>query len=230
MKQQYIGYVRVSTSRQGQSGLGLEAQKAAIEGYISTVSGNLVEIVTEVQSGAKEDRKGLERALLQCELTGSVLVVAKLDRLSRNFSQIARLLEMTTVRIICADSPNDDQFVLRIKAAVAAEERQKISDRTKAALTAKKAAGFKLGNPNIREIRNSDLTKANKARKQRTDEWQLKMYRMIQCIEGFEAMSVRKIAVELNESGYKTQKGKAFTHTQVHRILKTGKEFASAHA
>lgn len=223
MKRNYIGYVRVSTAKQGQSGLGLQAQRDAVMSYVGDVGGHLVDTVTEVQSGAKEDRTGLEQALLQCELTGSTLVVAKLDRLSRNFSQIAKLLEMTYVRIICADSPNDDSFVLRIKAAVAAEERQKISERTRAALAAKKKAGFKLGNPNIRKIRNSNLTNANEVRKQRSNDWQLKMYRMIQEVECYESLSIRKLAHTLNDKGYKTQKGCAFSQTQVYRILKTGK-------
>lgn len=139
----YIAYYRVSTQRQGQSGLGLEAQQAAVAAY------NIVASYTEVESGKRNDRPKLAEALDECKRTGATLLIAKLDRLARNVHFITGLLE-SGVPLVAADMPEADRTFLQMAAVFAEWEARKISERTKAALAAKKARGFKLGTPNPR--------------------------------------------------------------------------------
>ncbi|MBF0160256.1 MAG: recombinase family protein [Magnetococcales bacterium] len=149
-----VGYLRVSTLEQGKSGLGLDAQRAAIERYAESENHTIIGWFQDVMSGKVDNRPELEKALKTCRIYRAKLVVAKLDRLSRNMSTIVTLLakykteDKKESRIVAADSPNDSTFMLHIKATVAQDEREKISERTKAALQQKKARGFTLGNPN----------------------------------------------------------------------------------
>ena len=138
---EYVAYYRVSTQRQGQSGLGLEAQIAAVDHY------NIVASFREIESGRKCDRPGLEAALALCKERGATLLIAKLDRLARNVHFVTGLLE-SRVPIVAADMPNADRTFLQMVAVFAEWEAAKISERTKAALKAAKARGVKLGSPN----------------------------------------------------------------------------------
>jgi len=137
---QYVAYYRVSTQRQGQSGLGLDAQRHAIAGY------DIIAEFTEVESGKKADRPELAQALALAKETGSTLLIAKLDRLARNVHFITGLLE-AGVPIVCADMPEADRTFLQMAAVFAEWEGRRISERTKAALAAAKQRGIKLGSP-----------------------------------------------------------------------------------
>jgi len=137
----FIVYYRVSTQRQGQSGLGLEAQKHACAHY------DIVAEYTEIESGKKSNRPELAKALAHAKKIGATLLIAKLDRLSRNVHFITGLLE-AGVPITCADMPEADRTFLQMAAVFAEWEGRRISKRTKAALAAAKRRGIKLGSPN----------------------------------------------------------------------------------
>lgn len=139
----YIAYLRVSTQRQGVSGLGLEAQRASVRAFL-TSQDVVVEEFVEVESGRKNDRPKLHAALAVAKREGATLLIAKLDRLARNVAFIANLLE-AGVEIAAVDLPQANRFVLHIMAAVGEQEGKAISERTKAALAAAKARGTKLG-------------------------------------------------------------------------------------
>jgi DNA invertase Pin-like site-specific DNA recombinase len=142
-----VAYYRVSTEGQGRSGLGLEAQREAVGSLCRNRGWNIVAEFTEVESGKRDDRPELERAMHRAKVTGGVLVIAKLDRLSRSAAMITRLQEEGT-RFIAANMPEACELTVGMLAVVAREERKAISERTKAALAAAKARGAKLGNPN----------------------------------------------------------------------------------
>jgi DNA invertase Pin-like site-specific DNA recombinase len=143
-----IGYRRVSTAKQGQSGLGLDAQDAAIQALCSSRGLTLVESFTEVESGKNDERPQLALALAKARKLRGILVIAKLDRLGRRVSFISALMESGTP-FMCADAPDDEPFIQHIKASFAEEEARKISQRTKAALAQTKARGVVLGNPKL---------------------------------------------------------------------------------
>jgi DNA invertase Pin-like site-specific DNA recombinase len=140
----FVAYYRVSTARQGRSGLGLDAQREAVRIFMGGSEAALAEAFTEVESGKNADRPQLARALDACRLTGSVLVIAKLDRLSRD-AHFLLGLEKAGVEFVAADMPNANRLTVRLMAVIAQEEREMISARTKAALAAAKARGRKLG-------------------------------------------------------------------------------------
>lgn len=146
MTKTLIGYRRVSTREQGRSGLGLEAQTAAVEAYAATRGAQIAGWYEDVLSGAERARPGLESALGACKKQHARLIVAKLDRLSRDVEVIAGL--MNRVDFGCADMPDADRFQLHVYAALAEQERKAIGQRTRAALAAAKRRGVKLGNPN----------------------------------------------------------------------------------
>ena len=140
----FVAYYRVSTDRQGMSGLGLDAQRQAVATHIGQAE--LVAEFTEVESGRKNDREQLALALSLAKRTKSMLVIAKLDRLARNVHFISGLLE-SGVPFVCADMPEADRTFLQMMAVFAEWEARKISERTKAALAQVKAKGRKLGSP-----------------------------------------------------------------------------------
>jgi DNA invertase Pin-like site-specific DNA recombinase len=141
-----VAYYRVSTQKQGRSGLGLEAQQVAVEAFCQTHGLTLDSSFTEVESGKRSDRPELAKAFAKARRVRGVVLIAKLDRLARDVHFVAGLIKQGTP-FICVDAANDDTFVLHIKASVAQEEAQKISTRTKDALAAAKARGVRLGNP-----------------------------------------------------------------------------------
>jgi DNA invertase Pin-like site-specific DNA recombinase len=145
MRGRFIAYYRVSTDKQGKSGLGLAAQRKAVADYLNGGSWELIGEFTEVESGKRDDRPQLERAIAACKKHRARLIIAKLDRLSRNLAFIATLMERK-VDFICCDNPHATKFNLHILAAVAEFERDAISKRTVEALAAAKARGKTLGN------------------------------------------------------------------------------------
>ena len=137
----FVAYLRVSTGKQGRSGLGLEAQREAVRHFVASHGGKIIapEFV-EVETGKRNDRPHLENALKRCRLTGATLVVAKLDRLSRNAAFLMTLRD-SGVRFVAADLPEANTMTVGVMAVVAQHEREAISQRTKAALGAAKARG-----------------------------------------------------------------------------------------
>src|SRR5262249_54816414 len=142
----FVAYYRVSTDRQGQSGLGLEGQQKAVMDYLNGGARELVSEFVEVESGKRADRPELARALEACRKHKCKLVIAKLDRLSRNLAFIATLMN-SGVEFVAVDNPHANKLTIHILAAVAEHEREAISERTKAALAAAKARGKRLGTP-----------------------------------------------------------------------------------
>ena len=220
----FIAYYRVSTTKQGQSGLGLEAQQAAVADYLKSNAGDLITEYTEVQSGSKDDRPELQAALRQCRLTGATLLIAKLDRLSRNRSFLMSVQD-SSVQFVAVDMPEANHFTVGLMACLADYERQLISERTKAALKAAKARGVKLGNPRLSEVRPTDTTKARQAKiikaKQRNAEMVEIINEMVEAMrpDQRDCVSLRTLASLLNDAGYKTARGKEWHPTSVSRLL-----------
>ena len=220
---EFVTYLRVSTDRQGKSGLGLEAQRAAVAAHVLG-RGEVVAEFVEVESGKRADRPQLALALAEAKRAGAVLLIAKLDRLARNVAFIANLLE-SGVEVTAADMPEANRFVLHIMAAVAEHEARAISDRTKAALEAAKARGVKLGasNPAIQASLAGAKAKSAHTRKVQADQHAANVLPIIQQIaEG--GASLRQIAAALNERGIKTARGGLWHAATVRNILARKKE------
>lgn len=225
----FVTYLRVSTERQGQSGLGLEAQRAAVAAHVLG-RGEVVAEFVEVESGKRSDRPELARALSEAKRAGAVLLIAKLDRLARNVAFIANLLE-SGVEVTAADMPEANRFLLHVMAAVAEHEAQAISDRTKAALAAAKARGVKLGwsiPERVFEQRQAAKKGAavNKARALTHAENVLPVIEQIRA----GGASLRQIAAELNARGITTARGGKWYATTVRNIItaKNGAEAVAA--
>jgi DNA invertase Pin-like site-specific DNA recombinase len=144
----FVAYYRVSTDKQGQSGLGLDGQRQAVMNYLNGGPWRLVAEHTEVESGKRNARPELQKALAACRRHKAKLCIAKLDRLSRNLAFIATLMD-SGVEFVATDNPHANKLTIHILAAVAEHEREAISQRTKAALAAAKARGKKLGGRNV---------------------------------------------------------------------------------
>jgi len=144
MQKCFISYIRVSDPKQEKSGLGLSAQRQAITDYLAAHGGELIAEVQEVQSGGRDNRPELQRALSLCRQHNAALLLPKLDRLSRRVSFISKLME-SNIKLVVADMPNASDFSLHVYAALAQEERRLIGERTRKALAAAKAKGTKLG-------------------------------------------------------------------------------------
>lgn len=163
----FVAYLRVSTVRQGESGLGLEAQRTAVEAFARQHGGAIVASYVEVETGKRSDRPELARALCAARKAKATLLIAKLDRLARNVAFIANLMD-AGIEFLACDQPFASRLTLHILAAVAEDEARRISERTKAALQAAKARGRKLGSPiaaktvaNARAARSAYAAKAN---------------------------------------------------------------------
>lgn len=210
-----IVYLRVSTAEQGRSGLGLEAQAAAALRFIASSGWTLAGEYTEVASGRVDERPVLEDAIAECHRTGAVLVVAKLDRLSRRLSFIAKLLE-SNLRLVAVDLGKEaDLLTVQIMAVVAETEARKISERTSAALQALKARGVKLGNPNWKPA----LAAAAKVRTAKADAFAVQMGPVLDEIRSkTHVRTYAELADCLNRLGYKTRRGSMF-HPSTTRAL-----------
>jgi len=215
-----IAYYRVSTAKQGRSGLGLEAQQHAVNEYLKSSGADLVAEFQEVESGSKDNRPELQKALRKCRLTGATLLIAKLDRLSRNRRFLMELSD-SSIRFVCCDMPEANNFTVGLLACLADYERQLISERTKAALQAAKARGVVLGNPNLELVRNQDTTNARKARMEQTQARRAEIREVIGEIEqdAGESLSSRAMAARLNDAGYTTSTGGQWSNMAVLRVL-----------
>jgi DNA invertase Pin-like site-specific DNA recombinase len=210
----FVAYYRVSTDRQGKSGLGLDAQREAVMNYLDGGRWTLVDEFTEVESGKRNDRPELERALAACKRQKAKLVIAKLDRLSRNLAFIATLMD-SGVEFVAVDNPHANKLTVHILAAVAQHEREIISTRTSAALKAAKARGKRLGNPKLSEARK----RANRARTEKADRYSANVLPVISEIQGSGVKSLRGIARALAARGVRTARGGEWTAVQVSDIL-----------
>jgi DNA invertase Pin-like site-specific DNA recombinase len=210
----FVAYLRVSTTKQGIDGLGIAAQEQAIKAY----NGNVIATFTEVESGKKKDRPELAKALEQCNLTGSTLIVAKLDRLSRDPDFLGTLMKSGTDFIAC-DMPEANKFMIRIMAALAEKEREMISERTKAALRAAKARGVKLGNPNLTtEGRQRGSSVGVQRMRDIADRNAERVLPSIQALQA-RGLNLRGIAAELNAMSVQTPRGKQWTAMAVKNAL-----------
>ena len=209
-------YLRVSSQDQGRSGLGLEAQQRDIDLFLANYADTPYEVLetfVEVQSGKDDDRPQLDAAIDLAKKRGAVLVVSKLDRLSRRVSFIATLMEDKALEFKVAQMPYADKFQLHIYACLAEQERDFISQRTKAALAAAKARGQKLGAP-VHHLAN--LSKA------RSDKATADASRVASVILPLrrQGASLREICDALNQTGIKTQRGGKFHPSLVSRMIK----------
>lgn len=217
--EKYVAYLRVSTQKQGFSGLGLEAQKEIIKKFLQTK--NHIAEFTEVESGRKTDRPKLKDVLALCRTTGATLIVAKLDRLARNVSFLSNLLE-SDVDIVFCDFPQANKMVLHILAAISQYEAELTASRTKAALQAKKARGEKLGNPehlmdkHEQAIAKSNQTNSDKAKNNPNNKRAVAFLKVMISQD----KSLQEMTNILNNEGFVTAKGCRFVPATVKRLIK----------
>jgi DNA invertase Pin-like site-specific DNA recombinase len=214
----FVAYYRVSTDKQGASGLGLEAQQAAVQAYLNGGTWKLVAEFTEIESGKRSDRPKLAEALVACKRRRATLVIAKLDRLARKVHFISGLME-SGVDFVCADCPNDDRFMLHIRAAIAEDEARKISQRTKAALQAAKTRGIRLGG--YRGGPPPDKTACEASldiRRAKASEFAAEISATVAEIEACGITSANAVATELNRRGYRAPRGGEWRAQQVLRL------------
>ncbi|MCC4290643.1 recombinase family protein [Vreelandella aquamarina] len=218
----YVAYYRVSTQQQSRSGLGLSAQRQAVNDYLAQYGGEVIAEFQEVESGKKADRPQFHHAADYAELAQATLLVAKLDRLSRDLHFITGL-QKRGIRFTLCDLPDVDQLTIHILAAMAQHEAKMISQRTRLALNAAKQRGTVLGNPDIDAIRHSDTQTATQHRTQRQAHWKQRIQRVIQHVEQDEGLSSgTAIAHALNQRGLTTYEGKPFTSATISRLRREG--------
>lgn len=216
----FVSYLRVSTARQGRSGLGLDAQRAAVQRLVTEHGGRIVapEFI-EVESGADDDRPQLEAAFKRCRQSGATLCIAKLDRLSRSAAFLMKLQE-AGVKFLAADAPYADDTVVGVLAVMARKEREAISDRTKQALAAAKRRGVVLGGYRKNAPDISKYTKrATEARVSAAVEWAEEWREMFAPLVKA-GLSCAAIAAHLNSEGCQTRAGAEWAPAQVHRTVK----------
>jgi DNA invertase Pin-like site-specific DNA recombinase len=216
-----VAYYRVSTAQQGRSGLGLDAQRRAVAELCEAKGLALIAEHTEVESGKRNDRPEFSAALQRAKLAGAILVVAKLDRLSRD-AAFTLNLRNSGVEFLCADNPDVNRLTIGLLAVINEDERERISERTRAALQAAKARGTKLGNPNgAAALRRAG--KGNKAaleaRKRAVDERCKELAGEIERLRSRGAKSLREIAEGLNERGIEAPRGGPWHPSGVSRLL-----------
>lgn len=221
----FVAYLRVSTDKQGRSGLGLEGQTAAIRAFLGPADRLLEPPYLEIESGRNSDRPKLREALTRCRKTGATLLIAKLDRLARSVRFIAALMEEGVPFVAC-DMPSATPFMLHVYAAVAEEEARAIGRRTKVALAAAKARGVKLGGDRgYRPATPPDHVAGSKAAAEaRTRTADHAAHGLTEAIEEVRAglggaSSLHAIARGLTERGIATARGGAWTATAVRRVL-----------
>jgi DNA invertase Pin-like site-specific DNA recombinase len=216
----YVAYARVSTARQGKSGLGLEAQQAAINAFLREGDRLLTPPFVEVESGKRNDRPELDKALNRCKLTGATLLVAKLDRLSRNAAFLLTLRD-SGVGFVAADMPDANNLTVGIMALVAQQEREAISKRTKEALAAAKASGKLLGGWRGGPV--VDHQRGVAARQEKAAAFNARVGQAIAELQTQGVNGLAAIAEGLNEQGVLTSRGGRWQATQVARVLAANK-------
>jgi DNA invertase Pin-like site-specific DNA recombinase len=216
----FVAYYRVSTQRQGQSGLGLAAQREAVREFLSGGPWQLVAEYTEIESGRRNDRPKLVAALAACRIHGATLVVAKIDRLSRNAAFLLTLRD-SGVEFIAADMPQANRLTVGVLAIVAEHEREASSARTRAALAAAKARGVRLGNPAHlnKSARHLGAIASVRVRRKQADQRATDLAPSIEELRRAGATSLRALAHGLNERALPAPRGGLWTAAQVRRLL-----------
>lgn len=212
---QYVSYLRVSTKRQGESGLGIEAQNTAVNNFLGLEDQLLAEY-RETESGKKDERPMLMKAIEQCKQTGATLLIARLDRLSRNAAFIFTLRN-ANIQFKCIDVPEASHLTIGILAVLAEDERIRISQRTHLALKELKAKGVQLGKP--KNLTDYSRQRSIEVRQQDAldNENNRRATALITSMRS-ESISYQKIAEKLNTSGFRTRNGKQFTAIGVKRL------------
>lgn len=206
----YVAYYRVSTPRQGQSGLGLEAQQKAIELYLGSHKTSIIAEFTDVESGSKKNRSELNKALKMCKKERAILIIAKLDRLTRNVHFVTGLME-SKVKFVAADVPHANKLMIHLMAAFAEHEQEMISQRTREALQAARARGVKLGS------NGKNLAALNK---KKADEFALKMKPILEGLNEKGFLSNRAMVKALNNRKIKSATGKQWHLQTLYSVIK----------
>jgi DNA invertase Pin-like site-specific DNA recombinase len=226
----HVAYYRVSTAKQGRSGLGLDAQKEAVRHHLNGGSWELLEEFKEIESGKRDtNRPKLQEALRLCKLTGATLIVAKLDRLSRDAAFLLTL-QNSGARFIAADMPDATNTTVGIMAIIAQQEREAISARTKAALAAAKARGVALGGYRGHPLPAGEAAQASaKVRSEKASNRANEVYGFIVQARAAGAVSLRQIAAALTERQIETPRGGAsWQASQVKAVLDRAERAQSA--
>jgi DNA invertase Pin-like site-specific DNA recombinase len=210
----FIAYYRVSTDKQGRSGLGLEAQQRTVRDNVRVWAGELAAEFTEVESGKRNDRPQLAAALAACRKQRAVLCIAKLDRLARNVAFIANLMD-SGVDFVAVDMPNANRLTLHVMAAFAEHEREAISARTKAALAAARARGVRLGAPDP----SSAGAVGRERLRGRADRFAANVLPIVEEIRRAGASTFTAIAEALNARGVRTARGGQWHAATVRNVL-----------
>lgn len=217
-----LSYIRVSTARQGASGLGLEGQNAAIKAFAKSRKATITKTFTEVESGRNNDRPELAKAIKEARLTGSTLVIARLDRLGRNAAFLMKLRD-SGVDFVCADMPEANAMTVGMMALVAEYEATVLSERIKAALRATKERGTVLGNPNgaaaLRRAQRGN-TDAVKTIKKHADARAADLADTLEDLEQSGFKTLQQQANELNKRGIKTARGGRWHPSSVANLRK----------
>jgi DNA invertase Pin-like site-specific DNA recombinase len=220
MQKRFVSYYRVSTKRQGESGLGLDAQKEAVRRFIG--DGDLVAEFQEVESGGRDDRPALEAALRECRLRRATLVIAKLDRLARSVAFISRLME-DKVDFVAVDLPHANTFTVHVMAASAEFERKMISERTVAALAAAKARGVRLGGKraghDIRHFSGLGRSRSIASRQADAKRFADDTTPVVRQVQAEGTRSLAGIADSLNLRGIPAPRGGSWSANQVRRLM-----------
>lgn len=212
----YIAYLRVSTDKQGEHGHGISAQRQAIWNYLGAHGGEPLEEYVEVESGKRNDRPALQKAISRCKMSRATLIIAKLDRLSRNLAFIANLMD-AGIDFVACDNPYANKLTIHILAAIAEHEREMISRRTKEALAAAKAKGIKLGGFRGTALTDELRHNALSARRAKSREYSANVAPLIQkrLEDGY---SLNAIAKFLNQQKIVTVRGGKWTAKSVSRV------------
>lgn len=223
-EKEYIAYYRVSTKEQGNSGLGLEAQRVDTLRFVDNCESCIINSYCEVESGKNDSRPELKKAIAECKSSGATLLIANLSRLSRNASFIFSLRD-AGIKFVCVDMPEANSLTIGLMAVLVQDERERISKRTKKALAQKKAQGYKLGSPigftkgsrdkAIKTKRNNALVNTNSTRAKK----QIKNFLRLSILDEVK-VSNKSVCAELNEQGLRTTQGKEFTPNNVRYLLK----------
>jgi DNA invertase Pin-like site-specific DNA recombinase len=214
MKGKFVAYYRVSTTKQGVNGLGMEAQRDAVRTYLNGGNWKLIAEFAEVETGKHNNREELVKAIALCRKEKAKLLIAKLDRLARNAAFLLNLRD-SGVDFIAVDMPHADKFTVGIMALVAEKERDMISQRTKDGLAVARKRGIKLGNPRPMKA----VKRALAVKKERADAYAANLAGVIREIQDAHVKSLRGIARCLNARGFKTPNGKTFQPQSVKNLI-----------
>lgn len=213
----YIAYYRVSRKEQGISGLGLSAQRTSVTNFVKNQEGTIIQEFTEIETGTnKRERIEIHRAIELAKIEGAILVIAKLDRLSRNVNFVSSLMD-AGIEFVAVDMPSANHFTIHIFSALAEQEAKLISSRTRLALAELKKKGIALGNPkNLNDEARAKGTQKVKENAINNDRNRQAQSIIVNCKE--KGMSYRQIAEYLNKLNFKTRYGNQFMAPTVHQL------------